>query len=86
MEKALTEVKVGNETYLFKDATARQYLIEAKDTQPTNENNKLWIKSMEHSFVVPEYDEFEEVRDAVEELNAPFLTEEELEEICGGGD
>lgn len=88
MAKSIPEVKIGNETYEIKDRTAREHLVEIKDgtTPPESPDNRLWIKPRENSYLVPEYSEFEELAETVEDLDSPFLTEEEIEEICGGGD
>ena len=82
MAKSIPEVKIGNETFEIKDLTAREHLIEAKNEQPIDENNKLWIKSVEHTFKVPDYEEFEAVRRVANRVDVPVLTKEELDEIC----
>ena len=82
MAKSITEVKIGNETFEIKDLTAREHLIEAKNEQPIDENNKFWIKSLENTFKVPDYEEFEAVRRVVNRVDVPVLTKEELDEIC----
>ena len=80
--KSIPQIKVGNDVFDIKDTTCRDHLIEAKNEQPTDENNKLWIKSVEKTFKVPDYEEFEAVRQIAETVNAPLLTQEELDEIC----
>ena len=82
MAKNIPEIQIGNEIYEIRDATAREHMIEARDDQPTSEDNKLWIKSMEHTYLVPEYEEFEEVRNTVDRLNAHVLTTDEIDAIC----
>ena len=85
MANSIPKVKVGNEIFDVKDLTAREHLVEVNENQPSSPDNKLWIKEMENDYLVPEYAEFEAVRETVERLDVPVLTEEELDEICDGG-
>ena len=86
--KSISEAEIENEIYEIKDRTAREHLIEVKggDVPPESEDNRLWIKPMTGKYVVPDYQEFIDVRDIVARLDVPLLTEEELDEICRGGD
>jgi len=42
-----------------------EHIVEVSETQPTNEQNKLWIQPTSEEVRVPTYEEFEELRDSV---------------------
>lgn len=42
-----------------------EHIVEVSETQPTNEQNKLWIQPTGEEVRVPTYEEFEELRDSV---------------------
>lgn len=65
MAKSIPEVKIGNEVYQVKDRTAREHLVEVSQTQPTSEDNKLWIKNQEAEYEVPTIDEFNDLKSAM---------------------
>ena len=65
MAKSIPEVKIGNEIYQIKDRTAREHLVEVSPTQPTSEDNKLWIKDQEEEYEVPTTEEFNNFKNGV---------------------
>lgn len=65
MPKSIPEVKIGNEVYELKDRTAREHLVEVSTTQPSDENNRLWIKDQEAEYEVPTIDEFNDLKSAL---------------------
>lgn len=75
MEKSIPELEVGNEIYQIKDRTAREHLIEIDQTQPTSEDNKLWIKNQEEEYEIPTMDEFNSFKNNV---NSGLLGEKRL--------
>lgn len=66
MAKSIPEVKIGNEVYQIKDRTAREHLVEVSTTQPTSEDNKLWIKNQEAEYEVPTIDELNDLKSAID--------------------
>lgn len=42
-----------------------EHIVEVSETQPVNEQNKLWIQPTSEEVRVPTYEEFEELRDSV---------------------
>lgn len=79
MAKSIPQVKIGNEIYDIKDKTAREHLIEMKpgNVPPTSPDNKLWIKGQDAEYLVPTYDEHNELKSAL------TLTDEEITKING---
>lgn len=67
MAKSIPQVKIGNEIYDIKDKTAREHLIEVKEgnVPPTSPDNKLWIKGQDAEYLVPTYDEHNELKSAL---------------------
>lgn len=75
MPKSIPEVKIGNEVYELKDRTAREHLVEVSTTQPSDENNRLWIKDQEAEYEVPTIDEFDSLKSALNSLTLPLIPE-----------
>lgn len=65
----IPSIKIGNTTYKVKDEVAREHLIEVSNTQPSSTDNRLWIKNAENEYQVPTYEEFSDLKSA---LNGDF--------------
>ena len=42
--KNIPALKIGNDVYEMKDLTAREHMIEVRDTKPDSDDNKVWIR------------------------------------------
>lgn len=61
----MSQMTIGNVTYDLKDTEGRAHLVEVSNTKPVHEDNKIWIKDQENEYVVPSYDEFEDLEAAM---------------------
>lgn len=62
----IPELKIGNTTYKLKDTELRENIVLAQDTQPSNENNRIWInESQSTEYELPTYAEFSSLQSAV---------------------
>lgn len=68
--KNIPYMRVGNEIFEIKDLTAREHLVEVRDSQPTSPDNKVWIKETEEEVQVPTYKEFQQFYQKYLELKA----------------
>lgn len=61
----MSQMTIGNVTYDLKDTEGRAHVVEVSNTKPVHEDNKIWIKDQENEYVVPSYDEFEDLEAAL---------------------
>ena len=60
----MPEVTVGGVTYKLKDSDLRKDIVKVSDTQPTEENNRIWIQEGDGEYQVPTYEEFSNLKSA----------------------
>lgn len=70
----IPEIKIGNTTYKLKDGDLREHIVENNNSQPSNENNRIWIKSSQTDVQIPTWDEFSDVNNALADSNLPIST------------
>lgn len=61
----MSQMTIGNVTYDLKDTEGRAHVVEVSNTKPVHEDNKIWIKDQENEYVVPSYDEFEDLKQTI---------------------
>ena len=70
----IPEIKIGNTTYKLKDGELRDNIVLAQSTQPTNENNRIWLQENSEDRQVPTWEEFSDVKSALNELKTDERT------------
>lgn len=58
----IPEIKIGNTTYKIKDTELRNNIILAQNSQPSNENNRIWLQADSEDHQVPTWEEFSAVK------------------------
>ena len=73
----IPQINIEGTIYKLKDAELRENIVLAQNTQPTNENNRIWLQENSEDRQVPTWEEFSEVKSALEQSNTEIDTIEE---------